>query len=113
MRNDKTIEDIKEILENEEMIIYRGIDKFFNLLFWKNYGEGYVNVEDKSNIFKEIKINLKEYGDYTDLNSKGILPFINKIRKQIGLPELTNKLDNILQEITPEIRKKLILKGLE
>ena len=47
------------------------------------------------------------------LDTKNILPFINKIRKQIGLPELTDKLDNILMEINDEVRKRLILKGLE
>jgi len=40
------------------------------------------------------------------------LPFINKLRKQIGLKELTTKLNHCLMEITPEVRKELILKKL-
>ena len=39
---------------------------------------------------------------------------MNKIRKQIGLKELTAELnEGYLQEITPEVMKKLIVRGLE
>ena len=113
MRDEKTIKAIKEVLEDFKYENYRLFQDFFNLLFWKNHTEGYVSYEDRTKILEEIEKNTTEHKGDINLNAEKILPFVNKIRKQIGLPELTNKLDNILQEITPEIRKKLILKGLE
>lgn len=115
MRSEETIEAIKEVLAYERADTHHIISSFFNLLFWKNYANGYVNVEDKNSILNEIVKHSEERHkeDGLSLDTYGILPFINKIRKQIGLPELTNELDNILQEITPDIRKRLILKGLK
>jgi len=93
------------------------LDDFLNLLFWKNYTEGYVDIKDRDNIFKEIRKATKtnDYGDgeYDSLDTNKILPFINKIRKQIGLKELTNKLMvGTLIEVDDEVRKELILKEL-
>lgn len=104
MTEDLTLEKIQEAIESERATSRQLINCFFNLLFWKNHGEGYVNVNDKGKIIDEIK---------NSTDTEKILPFVNKIRKQIGLPELTIKLNNILMEMTDEVRKRLILKGLE
>ena len=109
MRDEKTIESIKEVLYLEKFEFDNRLNSFFNLLFWKNYSNGYVNSIDKNSIVREIDNN----ADEERLSTSGILPLVNRIRNQIGLPELTDKLDNIIQEVTPEVRKKLILKGLE
>ena len=105
----KLINEIEELIEDNEMKNYSLMNSFFNILFWKNHSEGYLNINDKQNILKEIEKATK--GEYLD--TEKILPSINKIRKQIGLKELTLKLNNTLIEITPEVEKLLILKELE
>jgi len=103
-------EKISDLIEDEKMKDWTSIGSFFNLLFWKNYTEGYVDVKDKNSILTEIK-NATINGD---LDTEEILPFVNKIRKQIGLKELTTKLENgWLAEITDKVRKELIIKALE
>jgi len=100
-------EEISDLLEEKKMEENNSINSFFNLLFWKNYEKGYVECYD------EILTEIKEATTNGNLDTKKILPFVNKIRKQIGLKELTAELDDILYEITPEITKRLILKRLE
>ena len=104
-------EKINDLIEEKETSERALINNFFDILFWKNYSEGYVNFQDKRDIFKEIK-NAEIKDNFLD--TKKILPFVNKIRKQIGLKELTAELnEGYLQEITPEVMKKLIVRGLE
>ena len=113
MKEDLTLEKIREAIENERVSSRQLINHFFDILFWKDYSKGYVKTTDKSIIVDEIEKSTSAFPDVNLLDTKKILPFINKIRKQIGLPELTTKLNNSLQEIDEEVRKKLILKGLE
>ena len=118
-RVDKIIQKVKDELEKENQNDRYLIGEFFNLLFWKDYGSGHVDVKDKGNIFKEIEEATKTYHDEGDesvrLDLEKILPFINKIRKQIGLMELSNTLfgGGTLMERTPEVDKHLILQELE
>jgi len=105
-------ETINELIDGYEMNYRMLINKFFDILFWKNFSGGYLNVEDKGSILEEIEKAKRKYHEYT-LDTEKILPFINKIRKQIGLPELTLELNNSLMEITEEVRKELILRRLK
>lgn len=102
-------EKISDLLEERKRLERSVINNFFNILFWKNYNEGYIDVKDRHSILDEIEKATN--GDF--LNAKKILPFVNKIRKQIGLKELTAELDGCLMEITDEVRKRLILQGLK
>ncbi len=119
MDKEGIIEGVKDLLDKGQQDDRALMEQFFNLLFWRDYKDGYVNIKDKDNIFVKIKETgeIKHYGDdeYTiNLNTDKILPFINKIRKQIGLLELDNTLyAGTLIERTPEVEKKLILKELE
>lgn len=94
------------------------MDGFLNLLFWRDYKDGHISCKDRSCIFEKIKEatthNYYEDEESVSLDTKKILPFINKIRKQIGLLELTNSLySGTLLERTPEVERELILKELE
>ncbi len=113
----KIKEEIEDLLEEMDMNNYKLINQFFNLLFWKDYGEGHVDEKDKSNILLEInKATIeKDYGSGNeyDLDTKKILPFINKIRNQLGLKELTTELGDCLMEMTIEVKKEIIMKKLE
>ncbi len=113
----KQVEKIGEILEQTEGKNRRLLDEFFNLLFWKDYQDGHVCVEDRMEISTEIEeATINKYYDGDDnsyLHTKKILPFINKIRKQIGLKELTTELGDCLMEMTTEIKKEIIMKRLE
>ena len=118
MDKDKIIEGVKELLDKGQQNDRMLMEEFFNLLFWKDYKGGHLDLKDKSNIFAEIKkaTEIRDYGDgeYPTLVMEEILPFINKIRKQIGLLELTNSLySGTLMERTPEVEKELILEELE
>ncbi len=99
MEENKTLESIKEAIEKQEQSFRYRLDSFFNLLFWKNYGEGLVKAEDKTAILSEIeKATRIDYYDETEqssLDAKKILPFINKLRKQLGLEELFTFADGI------------------
>ena len=115
---DKIIERVREELEKDKRDNRRLVDSFFNLLFWKDYGGNHVDINYKSNIFKEIEeaTKMENYDgeESLRLDTEKILPFINKIRKQLGMLELTNKLfgGGNLMERTPEVDKQLILKEL-
>lgn len=90
------------------------MENFLNILFWRDYTDGHIKCGDRSNIFEEIKKATIKRSGYKLLDMNKILPFVNKLRKQIGLKELTIKLHNgTLMEMTPEVRKELILKELE
>lgn len=108
MKRKKIIDEIEDLIKERDLQNHYLMNAFFNLLFWKNYSEGYVNVNDKHSILTKIS----EATDGDSLNTKKILPFVNKIRTQIGLKELTAELDGCLMEITPEVTKRLILKNL-
>lgn len=115
---DKIIEKIRDELEKDKQDDRMIMDNFLNLLFWKDYGSSHVDCKDRGEIFKQIEeaTEIEDYGDgeYPRLDTNGILPFVNKIRKQLGLFELTNELfgGGNLMERTPEIEKELILKEL-
>ncbi len=117
MGKKQIIEKIKDLLEERDTTNYHLINQFFNLLFWKDYSDGHVNVGDRSNILEEIKKATieKDYGEGNEYNldTKKILPFINKIRNQIGLKELTTELNDCLMEMTTEVKKEIIMKRLE
>jgi len=112
MNTEERKQKITELIEDIEFENIKLMNEFFNLLFWKDYSKGHINIEDKVIIWKEIN-NAKTNKEFIGLDTKKILPFVNKIRKQIGLKELTNELYNgTLLEITDEVRKELILKKL-
>lgn len=117
MDKEKIIEEVKELLDKGQQGDRMLMSEFFNLLFWKDYKGGYVDIKDEDNIFEEIKeaTEIEDYGDgeYPRLDVDKILPFINRLREQIGLLELTNSLyAGTLMERTPEVEKELILKEL-
>ena len=118
-RVDKIIEKVRDELEQAQRDERYLMGEFFNLLFWKDYGGGHVVFKDEENIFEEIKKATKETNydgeESVRLDTNKILPFINKIRKQLGMFELSNTLfgGGTLMERTPEVTKELILKGLE
>lgn len=118
-RIDKIIEEIiREELEKEIQDNRILMSEFFNLLFWKDYKGSYLNENDKSNIFKEIEEATRIWNydgeESIRLSIEKILPFVNKIREQIGLKKLTTYLyTGTLMERTPEVDKQLILKELE
>lgn len=118
MDKDKIIEGVNNLLDKGQLEDRALMDSFLNLLFWKDYKDGHVNYKDRENIFTQIKeATTKCYYDdeeYVDLNVDKILPFVNKIRKRLGLLELDNTLyRGTLLERTPEVEKRLILKELE
>ncbi len=117
MEKDKIIEGVKDLLDKGQQDDRTLMSEFFNLLFWRDYKGGYVDIKDKDNIFTKIKeaTEIEDYGDgeFPRLDMREILPFINKLRKQIGLLELTDRLySGTLIEMTPEVKKELILKEL-
>ncbi len=118
-RIDKIIGNIKEELEKDKQDDRMLMDEFLNLLFWKDYGSSHVDCKDRGEIFKQIKeaTKIENYDDEEcpRLDTNEILPFVNKIRKQLGLLELANNVfgSGTLFERTPEIEKELILMELE
>lgn len=111
-------EKISDLIDNHATDERCLFNEFLNILFWKDYKEGHIDVKDKDSIFGKIKEATKEHGTdcetYYSLDTKKILPFINKIRKQIGLKELTLELHhNCLMEMTEEVKKELMLKKLK
>ena len=110
------VEKVEELLEEQDINNQFLMEQFFNLLFWKDYKEGHVHPKDKDNIFLEITKATRETNYDGEksyrLDTKEILPFINKIRKQIGLKELTEEL-GCLMEMTTEVKKEIMMKRLE
>ena len=107
-------EAINELIDDYNIGYKILINDFFNLLFWKDFHSGHVDIEDKHRILEEIgKAKKRYHEDNFTLDTEKILPFINKIRKQIGLPELTLEIDNMLMEIDDSVRKELILRRLK
>lgn len=112
--------EIKGILNNVEEVLTNDlkeqddlINQFFDLLFWKNYANGYVNPEDKQKILSEIKNSQDKMYNYSKLDTKKILPFINKIRRCINLPELTLEFGHGLLEMTPRVKKEIMIRRLK
>ena len=110
------VERVEDLLEEADTNNRVLMQQFFNLLFWKDYQENHVNEKDKGNIFLEIveatrETNYDGEKNY-HLDTKKIFPFINKIREQIGLKELTEEL-GCLMEMTTEVKKEMMLKRLE
>ena len=119
MEKEKIIRGVKDLLDKGEQDDRALVDKFLNLLFWRDYGNSHVDCKDRGNIFEEIEkatnfqIFPNDDENYAILDTGKILPFVNKIRKQLGLLELDNTLfSGTLMEMTPEIKKELILKEL-
>ena len=111
-KTEEVKEKINELIEDINYNSKHLISEFLNLLFWKDYSEGHINSGDRLSIFSEIEKATKTGNDYF-LDTNKILPFINKLREQIGLTELTTKMGNCLMELTDEVRKELIVKELE
>lgn len=107
MTTDKIIEEIKCLVERDKNSDKNLMQSFFDILFWKNYNNGYLPVGMKEEIFEQIKKNSEtSYYDndfeFLDLNTKKILPFINEIRKNINLPVLRLCKGNYFVEDTQE-----------
>jgi len=118
MKKEEIVEEIKGLLDKSQQDDRILMGEFFNLLFWRDYKDGYVGCEDRQNIITEIRKHTRRNGyngdEYVSLDTNKILPFVNKIRKKINLPELDNTLySGTLLEVTPEVRKELILKELK
>ncbi len=118
MDKNKIIEGVKDLLDEGQQDDRILMDGFFNLLFWRDYKDGHVKCGDRGRIFEEIKKATKTdfYGEdrSVHLDVDKILPFINKLRVQLGLLELCSTLIfNDLVEMTPEVKKELILKELK
>jgi hypothetical protein len=117
MNREKLIGEFGELIDEIESEDNSLINEFFNILFWKDYFSGYLDINDKQNILSEIKKCSEEYdygedGKGVKLDTEEILPFINRLRVKIGLPELTLELNHCLMELTDEVRKELILQEL-
>lgn len=105
------IEEIGESIEEHNRERNSLMMNFFSILFWKNYGEGYVYPK----LIDEIFVSIEEAQNQSvPLHLNNILPLINKIRKNIRLPELTTEYDGFtLMELTSEIKKDIMLKKLK
>jgi hypothetical protein len=118
MNREKLIGEFGELIDEIGSEDDRLMNEFFNILFWKDYSSGYLNEEDKQDIISEIKKCSKEYdygedGKGVNLDTEKILPFINRLRVKIGLPELTLELNHCLMELTDEVKKALVIKNLK
>jgi len=89
----------EEVLEKVDGLLYGLVSsnrylfqRFLSLLFWKDFEDGHITAKILHDIFSEIEKATKETemeGDIIySLDTEKILPFINKMRKQINLPTL-------------------------
>ncbi len=88
-------EELKEMfstaLDKQRNKAQYAIDQFLNILFWKDYKDGYVSYELRQDIYKVLDtVKTKHYGEDECINidqEKAII-VANVIRKKIGLPQL-------------------------
>lgn len=97
---DELIESIKSLIDTSEFHKRYVLDNFLNILFWKDYSEGYISSELKKEIFRLTETVKVEGGDesYIVWDTEKGMEIANKIREKIGLPKLINKGGTIMEK---------------
>lgn len=90
-RLESIISDVKEIIQDEHDSVHGFLMELFNLLFWKDYAEGYLTLEEEhelANLFNNYtkkKIGKDEWYSLDDIEE--VREVIKKVRKKIGIQE--------------------------
>lgn len=90
-RLNSILNDVECIIEDEHDMIKYFLLELFNLLFWKNYYEGYVDINTKYELvglidyYEKHKSGGDTWYSFTDVNH--VNSIISKVRKAIGIKE--------------------------
>lgn len=93
-----------DVIESKRLYV---LQSFLDLLFWKNYTEGYINGQDKTEIIKLLDtadVRGPDDESYIVWDTKHGLNVANAIRKKIGLPKLVRGVNEQLREVDTKRR---------
>lgn len=85
------LDDVEKIIEDEHERVQLFLQELFNLLFWKDFREGYVNLDTRYELiglidcYTKRKSGCDEWYGFDDLDY--VYSVINKVRNMIGLKE--------------------------
>lgn len=85
------LDDVERIIEDEHEMVKLFLGELFNLLFWKDYRAGYVEIDTRHELIELIdcytkrKSGCDEWYGFDDLNY--VYSVISKVRNMIGLKE--------------------------
>jgi len=85
------LDDVESIINDEHLTVKLFLHDLFNLLFWKDYKDGYVDYKTKHELielldhFKKVKSGSDEWHSFDDKDA--VYAVIEKARKQLGLNE--------------------------
>lgn len=85
------LNDVERIIEDEHDMVSLFLGELFNLLFWKDYREGYVDLDTRHELMGLIDFYTKrksgsdEWYGFDDLDH--VYNVIGKVRKMIGIKE--------------------------
>lgn len=89
------LNDVERIIEDEHDMVKLFLGELFNLLFWKDYREGYVDIDTRHELIALIECYTKrksgsdEWYGFNDFER--VYCVINKVRSMIGIKEALPK----------------------
>ncbi len=89
------LNDVERIIEDEHDMVKLFLGELFNLLFWKDYREGYVDIDTRHELIALIECYTKrksgsdEWYGFNDLER--VYGVISKVRSMIGIKEALPK----------------------
>lgn len=85
------LDDVERIIEDEHDMVKLFLGELFNLLFWKDYREGYVDIDTRCELlglidcYTKRKSGSDEWYGFDDLDH--VYSVISKVRNMIGIKE--------------------------
>lgn len=85
------LNDVERIIEDEHDMVKLFLRELFNLLFWKDYREGYVDLDTRYELIELVDYYTKrksgddEWYGFDDFDH--VYSIISKVRNMIGIKE--------------------------